>query len=149
MAACLQKREQLQFLRADFLFGDPRVPEQARCLEIGERHCHSRWLAHGDRDRFVRHDGWHDDLHALASREDGRDDGIFARDILRGKSSGGGRERHERLEVERPLAFPCPAPAPFNADLAGRSEEHTSELQSLMRTSYAVFCLNTNYYTTY
>src|SRR3546814_6942969 len=26
-------------------------------------------------------------------------------------------------------------------DAAGRSEEHTSELQSLMRTSYAVFCL--------
>src|SRR3546814_1742681 len=26
-------------------------------------------------------------------------------------------------------------------DKAGRSEEHTSELQSLMRTSYAVFCL--------
>src|SRR3546814_7929437 len=25
--------------------------------------------------------------------------------------------------------------------LAGRSEEHTSELQSLMRNSYAVFCL--------
>src|SRR3546814_3489333 len=27
---------------------------------------------------------------------------------------------------------------------ANRSEEHTSELQSLMRTSYAVFCLKTN-----
>src|SRR3546814_8971883 len=27
------------------------------------------------------------------------------------------------------------------AALAGRSEEHTSELQSLMRISYAVFCL--------
>src|SRR3546814_8483812 len=26
----------------------------------------------------------------------------------------------------------------------GRSEEHTSELQSLMRISYAVFCLNKN-----
>src|SRR3546814_2402337 len=26
----------------------------------------------------------------------------------------------------------------------GRSEEHTSELQSLMRTSYAVFCLKQN-----
>src|SRR3546814_6039043 len=26
-------------------------------------------------------------------------------------------------------------------DLMGRSEEHTSELQSLMRISYAVFCL--------
>src|SRR3546814_8305141 len=27
------------------------------------------------------------------------------------------------------------------AELADRSEEHTSELQSLMRISYAVFCL--------
>src|SRR3546814_5813783 len=27
------------------------------------------------------------------------------------------------------------------SDAAHRSEEHTSELQSLMRTSYAVFCL--------
>src|SRR3546814_8462033 len=27
------------------------------------------------------------------------------------------------------------------ADRKGRSEEHTSELQSLMRISYAVFCL--------
>src|SRR3546814_2267446 len=30
---------------------------------------------------------------------------------------------------------------PFGRRLAGRSEEHTSELQSLMRISYAVFCL--------
>src|SRR3546814_4717266 len=29
----------------------------------------------------------------------------------------------------------------FHMTLAGRSEEHTSELQSLMRISYAVFCL--------
>src|SRR3546814_4214584 len=28
-----------------------------------------------------------------------------------------------------------------NAVMQGRSEEHTSELQSLMRISYAVFCL--------
>src|SRR3546814_3064625 len=28
-------------------------------------------------------------------------------------------------------------------DVLRRSEEHTSELQSLMRLSYAVFCLNT------
>src|SRR3546814_4943209 len=27
----------------------------------------------------------------------------------------------------------------------GRSEEHTSELQPLMRTSYAVFCVKKNY----
>src|SRR3546814_1569593 len=31
--------------------------------------------------------------------------------------------------------------AALEADYAGRSEEHTSELQSLMRISYAVFCL--------
>src|SRR3546814_3665522 len=30
---------------------------------------------------------------------------------------------------------------------AGRSEEHTSELQSLMRISYAVFCLKKKTYT--
>src|SRR3546814_1478964 len=30
---------------------------------------------------------------------------------------------------------------------AGRSEEHTSELQSLMRISYAAFCLNTQHLT--
>src|SRR3546814_3077791 len=33
------------------------------------------------------------------------------------------------------------APKP-NATQTGRSEEHTSELQSLMRNSYDVFCLN-------
>src|SRR3546814_5311779 len=36
------------------------------------------------------------------------------------------------------------SPAPTHADIASRisrSEEHTSELQSLMRISYAVFCL--------
>src|SRR3546814_1398123 len=33
------------------------------------------------------------------------------------------------------------AAAVLETDVAARSEEHTSELQSLMRTSYAVFCL--------
>src|SRR3546814_3480046 len=41
---------------------------------------------------------------------------------------------------------PCTAPTPAStsrsrASAYRRSEEHTSELQSLMRTSYAVFCL--------
>src|SRR3546814_2389976 len=30
----------------------------------------------------------------------------------------------------------------INKEIVSRSEEHTSELQSLMRISYAVFCLN-------
>src|SRR3546814_10545302 len=55
--------------------------------------------------------------------------------------SGGMRER---LSVLTRLAFGrlCARdgkPAPVILD--DRSEEHTSELQSLMRTSYAVFCL--------
>src|SRR3546814_7034440 len=43
--------------------------------------------------------------------------------------------------------LPPPAPCPHRAAwwrsprLPARSEEHTSELQSLMRISYAVFCL--------
>src|SRR3546814_3512020 len=40
------------------------------------------------------------------------------------------------LEVRR-----VPISDAFRADPAARSEEHTSELQSLMRISYAVFCL--------
>src|SRR3546814_5788867 len=35
---------------------------------------------------------------------------------------------------------PCPSPV-VRLTKARRSEEHTSELQSLMRLSYAVFCL--------
>src|SRR3546814_4935967 len=38
------------------------------------------------------------------------------------------RNRHPRRERDRPA-------------MSARSEEHTSELQSLMRISYAVFCL--------
>src|SRR3546814_2333684 len=38
---------------------------------------------------------------------------------------------------EPPSSLPPPSPPPPT-----RSEEHTSELQSLMRISYAVFCLN-------
>src|SRR3546814_6832561 len=42
----------------------------------------------------------------------------------------------------REVAFACPARAATRA----RSEEHTSELQSLMRISYAVLCLTKKTY---
>src|SRR3546814_5151459 len=35
----------------------------------------------------------------------------------------------------------CVLGCPYERDVPLRSEEHTSELQSLMRSSYAVFCL--------
>src|SRR3546814_8736276 len=63
--------------------------------------------------------------------------GIAARMIMRNdhRRCIGGKSRGENLsqrQVDEALfARPC----------AHRSEEHTSELQSLMRISYAVFCL--------
>src|SRR3546814_6990433 len=58
------------------------------------------------------------------------------------------RERH-RLSLRRAATSGNPkfflgtdtAPHARNAKESARSEEHTSELQSLMRISYAVFCL--------
>src|SRR3546814_6723841 len=67
---------------------------------------------------------------------------------------GAGRRAGRNREggVRRGSAFADPAgrdrslrPA---ADHGDRSEEHTSELQSLMRTSYAVFCLKNKTETT-
>src|SRR3546814_7383315 len=55
-------------------------------------------------------------------------------------------QRRRQLRRHRPGAgrslveHPRMAPRPV-ADRDVRSEEHTSELQSLMRISYAVFCL--------
>src|SRR3546814_6209575 len=43
-------------------------------------------------------------------------------------------DAHPRLDEQRRIVLP-------RAELVERSEEHTSELQSLMRSSYAVFCL--------
>src|SRR3546814_10861797 len=55
-----------------------------------------------------------------------------------------------RAAAERQAYFGCPRCGVWDGDIAPlkprhlflhRSEEHTSELQSLMRISYAVFCL--------
>src|SRR3546814_7933190 len=66
------------------------------------------------------------------------------------------------IVVPTPTPSPTPSPTPTPTPTPGgpaadcptgftRSEEHTSELQSLMRSSYAVFCLkkkNTHQYIT-
>src|SRR3546814_8740375 len=62
--------------------------------------------------------------------------------------------RSEAVQLFRKALIRCRRAGPLTADamiehagaihrvaLAVRSEEHTSELQSLMRSSYAVFCL--------
>src|SRR3546814_8222450 len=68
----------------------------------------------------------------------------------------GGAPHHDLVRVARFLTLPADAGVSIEADdvlaivsgpatsivtLGDRSEEHTSELQSLMRMSYAVFCL--------
>src|SRR3546814_3363529 len=45
------------------------------------------------------------------------------------------------VRQRQPLRFHAPRPVARRQDEGMRSEEHTSELQSLMRSSYAVFCL--------
>src|SRR3546814_7441165 len=49
-----------------------------------------------------------------------------------GEAHGDVEQQHDEHRLQG--LHPCAAPVP-------RSEEHTSELQSLMRISYAVFCL--------
>src|SRR3546814_3672219 len=51
------------------------------------------------------------------------------------------RRRDFRLGEQPRVAACCGGRETAGIDRTGRSEEHTSELQSLMRISYAVFCL--------
>src|SRR3546814_7293140 len=59
------------------------------------------------------------------------------------------RRRHEESQERPRRRLGAYGPVGGIVELGGarqgpdRSEEHTSELQSLMRISYAVFCLNT------
>src|SRR3546814_2111276 len=62
-------------------------------------------------------------------------------DIARGLRRVDGREASSRSPINRDHGALDRGDLP---DFSGRSEEHTSELQSLMRISYAVFCLQKN-----
>src|SRR3546814_4289000 len=56
------------------------------------------------------------------------------------------------IKALRASLWPCISPMwtlPGGRTAAARSEEHTSELQSLMRISYAVFCLKKKKYNIY
>src|SRR3546814_5516422 len=76
---------------------------------------------------------------------------LFRSDDCRGKCLA--RKRHHRFPENRRARLAGPVRNGPRLQLRtqdgrehcrarhGRSEEHTSELQSLMRTSYAVFCL--------
>src|SRR3546814_5843273 len=62
--------------------------------------------------------------------------------LFRSRLSGAKRRRTQPVCA---ATRPCPSKSTSqnrsNQQISNRSEEHTSELQSLMRISYAVFCL--------
>src|SRR3546814_1785096 len=63
----------------------------------------------------------------------------YERSVGQGNSYNGFCGKSRRLHGKVAVGARCPArPLRYQQ---GRSEEHTSELQSLMRISYAVFCL--------
>src|SRR3546814_3674855 len=69
--------------------------------------------------------------------------------ISRWERAGGQARVHSqgfaRWRIDAGLGGEAAEPAPRDRTASGdRSEEHTSELQSLMRISYAVFCLQKN-----
>src|SRR3546814_4103016 len=79
------------------------------------------------------------DAIAAAAREGGPPaDAIFAAAMRARRYAGSKDRRAIRGHVYDAVRLVRSAPP---SDEADRSEEHTSELQSLMRISYAVFCL--------
>src|SRR3546814_2646010 len=74
--------------------------------------------------------------HAFPRPGQARAGAVRMRRAARGGTAGHGRGPDARCDRERGhLGWAAPGPRGV------RSEEHTSELQSLMRISYAVFCL--------
>src|SRR3546814_4954055 len=99
-----------------------------------------RWIGAGSCEDFGRKHGFQGGSRQVAARIDG-DRPV---PVL--------RPARNRLQCLAPTARSAGDIGPFGSlaislfndretDIAGRSEEHTSELQSLMRSSYAVFCL--------
>src|SRR3546814_2072277 len=68
--------------------------------------------------------------------------GYSVLDVVKAFEAASGQPVPYRIGPRRPGdVAACYADPRLAIQLLGRSEEHTSELQSLMRISYAVFCL--------
>src|SRR3546814_9405422 len=70
-----------------------------------------------------------------------RSAGEFAAALASCQREAQGAFGRDRVLLERYIEQPRHIEMQIFADHPGRSEEHTSELPSLMRISYAVFCL--------
>src|SRR3546814_8338435 len=68
--------------------------------------------------------------------------GIFPEPMVRGEVARGALVELAGMPPPAPVEFHVAMRVADTEPVLVRSEEHTSELQSLMRISYAVFCLN-------
>src|SRR3546814_656044 len=143
--------------RGDHREADRRheTPDPAVADMIGQR---QRTVADARREQLDEQRGERTIDHRREQAEDAEDaDHLHLVDLRRvggGGIAGAGQPRVEILLKGGDGALPrragqragvgCPVDLVADArdrDRTGRSEEHTSELQSLMRISYAVFCL--------
>src|SRR3546814_14569505 len=89
--------------------------------------------------------GDHRDLHVLAHSFPTRRASDLVRLLPERREIRAAVAHHHAVDVDHQGAEAAAPGVPFgqraDEDRHLRSEEHTSELQSLMRTSYAVFCL--------
>src|SRR3546814_3054586 len=114
-----------------YLAAAARGPRSARRLRSadGRPRCLGSRQGGGGRGRRRRYQGGRGERRGVGDQDGTR---LFRRDgrLADGRCRGARRDagRTARLLSDRQRGF--------------RSEEHTSELQSLMRISYAVFCLN-------
>src|SRR3546814_5293955 len=92
-------------------------------------------ILHADRRSSSEHGAIHKPMHPSSKYAfaDARDHPSY-RGTSQGRCVERDRSRIPDLQTNR-------TSIPANARYIVRSEEHTSELQSLMRISYAVFCL--------
>src|SRR3546814_2731640 len=91
--------------------------------------CSSDLIAvHDDKLRLMPRDGRRKNFHLSGAEQGGRARAAHAHDFGPDDVEGDGGGQTNRLLQPRFAGTP-------------RSEEHTSELQSLIRISYAVFCL--------
>src|SRR3546814_7337519 len=99
-------------------------------------HCAAAWGGQGDRLSVVR---FHEER--LRRRRRARyDRRRYAASVLQCAPRGWAAPRHGHA-ARRGVGEGAPGRSRLCLSRFRRSEEHTSELQSLMRISYAVFCL--------
>src|SRR3546814_3847105 len=99
------------------------------------------WMGDGAKVGFMRREGWADSETAIYTWEPGETEPTRlykTTDLLLDCQATGEKLLCVREQSRVPRQILLLDPASSQTEL--RSEEHTSELQSLMRISYAVFC---------